>query len=140
VIALGARALRSNDLRSASRAELETLAQQTGESVTLEVLAGDRVLILDEVTGQHLLGSTQFIGTLWPAHATSTGKALLAEISDAERRSIVHAPLAKLTSRTITTLAALRDELARVQRRGYATAIEELEAGYVAVGAAVRNY
>src|SRR5262245_12218403 len=38
-IALGGRALRSNDLRSVSHAELEWLAQITKETATLEVFA-----------------------------------------------------------------------------------------------------
>jgi DNA-binding IclR family transcriptional regulator len=140
-IALGARALRSNDLRSAGHAELETLARATGETATLEVLAEDQVVILDEVIGQHhLLGTAQFVGTRWPAHATSTGKVLLAHLSDADRKAILHAPLAKHTPHTMTTLAALRDELACVREQGYATAIHELELGFTAVGAPVRNH
>ena len=139
-IALGARALRSNDLRSASHAELDALAQATGETTTLEVLVGGSVLILDEVAGHHLLGSMQFIGTQWPAHATSAGKVLLAELSESERRAIIRSPLARLTDKTITRRVGLREELARVREQGYATAIEELEAGYVAVGAPVRNH
>ena len=140
-IALGGRALRSNDLRSASRAELEALAHATGETATLEVLTGGQSLILDEVTGQqHLLGAAQFVGTRWPAHATSTGKVLLAHLSDARRKDIVQSPLAKLTPNTITTLAALRDELARVRERGYAAAVDELEVGYTAIGTPVHNH
>ena len=140
IIALGARALRSIDLRALSRPELEALAHQTGETATLEVLAGDQVLILDEVVSRHPLGSAQAIGTRWPAHATSTGKALLAELSEAERRAILRRPLARLTDKTITTLSALRNEFSRIHERGYATAIEELEAGFIAVGAPVRNH
>ena len=140
IIALGARAARALDVRTVSRPELETLAHQTGETATLEVLAGGKVLILDEVLSQRLLGAAQSIGTRWPAHATSTGKSLLAELSEAERRATLRPPLARLTDKTITTLSALRHELARIRERGYATAIEELEAGFVAVGAPVRNH
>ena len=139
IIALGARALRSNDLRRASRVELEALAHQTGETASLEVLVEDQVLILDEVQGHYLIGSSPSIGTRWPAHATSTGKVLLAELSQRERKAVLQPPLAKLTENTIATLAALREELARVREQGYATACEELEVGYVAVGAPVRN-
>lgn len=139
-IALGSRALRSVDLRSACRAELESLAQQTGETATLEVLAEGQVLIVDEVTSHHLLGSTQFVGTHWPAHATSTGKVLLAELSESERKAMLPSPLVRPTKKTIASQAALAEELARVREQGYAAAVEELEAGYVAVGAAVRNH
>jgi DNA-binding IclR family transcriptional regulator len=134
-IALGARALRANDLRSVSRAELEALAQATGETATLEVLADGEVLILDEVHGHHLVGTAQSIGTRWPAHATSTGKVLLAHAP----ASALPRALPQLTGKTITKPEALRRELAHIRERGYATAVEELELGFTAVGAPVRN-
>jgi DNA-binding IclR family transcriptional regulator len=138
-IALGARAARANDLRTVSRSELEALAAQTGETVTLEVPAGSDMLILDEVAGRSLIGAKASLGTRWPAHATSTGKALLAALPDGERRQRLGGRLARYTPRTIVSPLALRTELARVGRRGYASAIDELERGYVAVGAALRG-
>src|SRR5437016_3844128 len=136
-IALGARAVRANQLRAVSRAELEALAAATGETATLEVLVGGDMLILDEVLGRGLIGATASLGTRWPAHATSTGKAVLAALPQAERKGILgtRTRLARHTERTITSAAALARELAEVEHRGYATAYEELERGYVAVGA-----
>ena len=78
MIVLGAHALRSADLRTIAHAQLEMLAERTGESATLEVLVGDETSILDEVLGRFRLNGGGEIGTRWPAHTTSTGKALLA--------------------------------------------------------------
>jgi DNA-binding IclR family transcriptional regulator len=139
-IALGARALRTNDLRSVSRPELAALAEATGETATLEVLAGEDVLILDEAAGRHLVGSAPSIGTRWPAHATSTGKVLLAHTPEARREALLPARLPRLTPKTIASHETLRRELARVSEQGYATAVEELEAGYIAVGAPVYDH
>ena len=138
-IALGARAARAGDLRGMSRPALEALAAATGETATLEVLAAPDVLILDEVPGGSLVGATADVGTRWPAHTTSTGKAILALLPPEERRAALPARLPRRTERTITAPAAFDRELARVRGRGYATAIEELEHGYVAVGAAIRD-
>jgi DNA-binding IclR family transcriptional regulator len=107
------------------------------------MLVGDQVLILDEVHGRFLVGSSPEVGMRWPAYATSTGKVLLA----AARFETGHpAPaegrmgrLARLGPNTITTRAALERELAEVWRLGVAVAREELEAGFVAIGAPVRN-
>lgn len=137
LLALGSRALGASDLRWAARPELEGLARRTGETVTLEVLAGGRVLILDEVMGSHVIGSMPSAGTRWPVHATSTGKALLAHLSEDERDALLSGRLAALTPKTITDAPALRRELARVRARGYAVSSEELEPGFVAVGAPV---
>jgi len=136
-ITLGALALRSNDLVSAARPELEALVRETGETASIEVLVGDDVLILDGVEGPSLVGASSEVGTRWPAHATSTGKVLLAAEA---RRSGARRRLRKLTPRTIIDPDRLDRELERVRERGWATAIEELETGYVAVGAPVRDH
>ncbi|HET6360976.1 MAG TPA: IclR family transcriptional regulator [Gemmatimonadota bacterium] len=139
-IALGALALRSNDLMTASRPELEALVRETGETASLEVLVGDEVLILDGIEGPSLVGASSEVGTRWPAHATSTGKVLLAAeagYGSAGRRS---RRLRRLTPRTITDPARLDREFDRVRERGWATAVEELETGYVAVGAPVLDH
>jgi hypothetical protein len=110
-----------------------------GETATLEVLVNSEVLILDEVQGRHLVGTPPFVGTRWPAHATSTGKVLLAYLTEEERKEALYTPLPKLTPKTITSLTALRAELTACASE-YAVAMDELEAGFVAVGAPVRNH
>jgi IclR family acetate operon transcriptional repressor len=140
IIALGGRALRSNDLRSAGYAELEWLACAAGEAATLEILVDDQVLILEEIPASHLVAPWQTIGTRHPAHATSTGKLLLAFLPPHERVAHLRPPLQRLTEKTITDLEALEQQMALIRAQGYATAIEELEDGYVAVSAPVRNH
>ncbi len=136
VIALGAQALITSDLRSLARPELDRLAAESGETATLEVLMDDRMLILDEVAGRHLVAAAATVGTHWPIHATSTGKAVLAAMPEERRREHLSTALSRHTSATIVAAAAFRRELERVRELGYATAIEELEEGAVAVGAA----
>ena len=133
IIALGGRALRSNDLRSAGLAELETLAARVGEAATLEILVGDQVLILEEIPASYLIAPWQTIGTRNPAHATSTGKLLLAFLPPAERAAALHPPLARLTEQTITDLDALERQLECIRACGHAAACGELEPDYVAV-------
>ena len=139
-VALGGQALRSSDLRAAAHPALEALAQSTQETATLEVVVDGQMLILDEVMGSHVLGSAQSLGTRWPIHATSTGRAVLAHLPSAERDALLPARLQRLTDKTITRLADLRQALRAARERGYAVVAEELEAGYVAVGAPVRNF
>lgn len=97
------------------------------------------MIILDEVASTALVGASASIGTRWPAHATSTGKAVLAAHAPAARQDVASGRLARLTERTITSPTVLARELDRVARRGYATAVDELEHGYAAVGAAVHD-
>jgi DNA-binding IclR family transcriptional regulator len=139
-IALGGRALRATTLHAASRPELEALAQLTGETATVEALIGDAICILDEVISPRLLGSMPSIGTRWAAHATSTGKAVLAHLPAAELEGLLERPLARFTPHTIASAAGLKAELAKVRRQGYATVRDELEVGYAAVAAPIFDH
>jgi IclR family transcriptional regulator, acetate operon repressor len=136
LITLGASALGSTDLSIAAHDELVALVDLTGETATLEVLIGTEALIIGEVQGRFLLGSAPDLGRRSPAHVTSTGKVLLA---------LTQPPppcgnLEKRTPKTITSRSALDRELERVRSQGYAIASEELEVGFTALAAPVRNH
>jgi IclR family acetate operon transcriptional repressor len=45
-----------------------------------------------------------------------------------------------LTDKTITDLEMLRGELEHIRRQGYAVAEQELEVGFIAIGAPVRDH
>lgn len=137
LVALGGRAQGSNELREASRAVLASLAQETRETATLEVLVGGDTLILEEAMGSYVVGSIPSIGTRWPAHATSTGKTILAFLPEEERNRALPRVLPAITPRTLSDRGALDRDLARVRERGYALSQEELEPGFVALGAPV---
>ena len=134
-VALGAQAQSTNYLRVHARPTLERLARMSQETVTLEVLLGDDALILDEVDGGRVVSATGYVGTRWPAHATSTGKAIIAR--QALDRIPLSTPYARLTDRTVTDPETLRRDLDQARRLGFATVIDELEYGYSAVAAAI---
>jgi DNA-binding IclR family transcriptional regulator len=135
IVAMGLQALRTNDLRAAVRLSLEQLAAETGETATLEILSGNQMLILDEAAGRHLVSASIEIGTRWPLHATSTGKAFLAYLSEEQRRSLLKKTLNSYTSATTTNHQDLARELEQIRRNGYATATDEIETGFNAVAA-----
>lgn len=136
LISLGASALSTTDLREIAHDELVRLAHESGETATLEVMADGDVLVVDEAQGRFLFGATPEIGRCWPAHATSTGKVLLAltEPLPAMLR------LTRFAPRTITSRAELERELQRVRHQGYALALDELESGLGAIAAPIRNH
>jgi len=141
---LATQARRASGLYDAARPELEALAHDVGETATLEVLVGSEVLILDEVHGRFLVGGAPEVGMRWPAHATSTGKVLLAAAVTGEGANghvgrLPAGRLARLGPHTITSRAALERALAKVRRDGYAVGMEELEPGFIAIAAPVRN-
>lgn len=137
LMALGVQALSSNDLRLRARPLLTQLAEDTGETATLEVPIGDTMLILDEVTGSHFVGAAGNVGTRWPIHATSTGKALIAFEEHGVDR--IGNDLESLTCQTITEREKLVSELSDIRRRGFAETVDELEDGFSGVGTVVRG-
>ena len=135
LITLGVSALGSTDLDAAAHDELVELVRQTGETATLEVLVGTEVLLVSEVQGHFLLGGSPELGMRWPVHATSTGKVLLAMTHPVPPLG----PLTKRTPKTVVSRRELERELEQVRQRGYAIASDELEVGFTALAAPVRN-
>lgn len=137
LMALGVQALSSNELRQKARPLLSQLARDTGETATLEVPVDDTMLIIDEVTGSHFVGASGNVGTRWPMHATSTGKALIA--FDENGLCRVADRLVSLTTKTITRRGALEQQLSEIRSRGFAETVDELEDGFSGVATVVRG-
>jgi DNA-binding IclR family transcriptional regulator len=137
MIVLGTRALRSVDVRTVARTELQALARDTGEDTTLEVLVNTEVLIVDEERGRGLLVLDSELGIRWPAHATATGKVLLADAGLALPET--SEGLSAITEHTIVSRDRWNATLSEVREKGYATNVEELVYGYVSVAAPVRD-
>ncbi len=142
LILLGGRAMRQHRLRDIANEHMRKLSRLSGESVTLDVLwiDDDKVpysMVIDEVIGRHLLGLTQYIGTRLPAHATSTGKVLLAFQDEAELEELNFTQMIELTDDTLNSKANLLSNLSRVQENGYGTTRHELEVGIAGIAAPI---
>lgn len=139
---LGAQARRSTGLHAAARPALVALAAAVDETATLEVLVGDEVLIVEEAQGPYLLGASTEVGMRWPAHATATGKVLLAASPEPHELLLKPQPsgaLARVGPRSITCVRELAGQLPQVRAAGAAVTFEELEAGFTAVAAPVSD-
>ena len=139
IVRLAGAASRKLDVVQESRPVCRALAQEVGETVNLAILSGRDALYLDQVAGPAALSPHNWAGQRIPLHATSDGKILLAYLPEAELGACLVPPLARFTSRTIADVAEFGDLLTEVRRRGFATAVEELEAGLTAVATPVRN-
>ena len=137
LMALGVQALSSSDLRLRVRPMLKRLAEDSGETATLEVPIDDSMLILDEVAGSHFVGAVGNVGTRWPMHATSTGKALAA--FDEQVMARLSPDLASLTPKTIVRRVDLEAQLAAIRQRGFAESVDVLEDGFSGVGTIIRG-
>jgi IclR family pca regulon transcriptional regulator len=140
VLQLGFTALSGLEVGQVARPYLERLAQGVNETASLGVLDGMHIIYVDRVRNRAIVGVVIGIGSHVPAHCTSLGKVLLADLPPDELdRRLTDANLTVFTSHTITDGRVLRDELALVRQRGYATSDEELAVGLRAVAAPIRN-
>ena len=114
---------------------LEAVAHASGETVNLSVPTPYGVDHLAQVDGRHFLGAGQWVGRRVDFHCTANGKVFLA-FGAAE---LPPGRLARLTTDTVVSRATLDDQLARVRREGYATAVDELEAGLTAIAVPVHG-
>jgi len=137
LMALGVQALASSDLRRRVRPMLKSLAHESGETATLEVPVEGSMLILDEVAGRHVVAAAGNVGTIWPLHATSSGKAYMAFEEDGIEK--LGTELFPLTAKTLTDKETIQPQLFDIRRRGYAITVDELEDGFTAVAAVIRG-
>jgi len=124
------------------REGLVDLTRQTGESSSAAMLDGRDVVYVARSPALHrIMAITLAVGTRLPAHATSMGQALLAELHPRElERFFAGATLKSFTPFTLTSENALRDRLVEVRRQGAAIISEELELGLRSVAVSVPGF
>jgi len=128
-------------LRSAARPHLEAIMEQTGETTNLVVLEGRNAVYIESVTGTRSVRLFTEIGQAIPAHTSASGKALLAWRAPSDIDALLgDAPLPASTPHTLTSMAALQDDLAMIRRRGYATDNEEHELGVACVATPILDH
>lgn len=135
LVQLGNAALARLDLREAARPHLEALVQATGETATLSVPAEPDAVTVDFVQSRSSVQSVAQVGRPSVAHATATGKVMLAFGA----LGLPQGPLASYTRRTVTDPRKLAAEIARVRARGWARAVREREDDLAAAAAPVRG-
>lgn len=157
--------LASARLPRAVQPTLNRLAAQTRDAFSVAVLEGEASVIVARsvallaqqsgdwdgtslAAGQGGLGSAAsrlmayglHLGARLPAHATSTGRVLLAALPPAELKIWLDGKwLARLTPHTVTEVAALLALLDQVRQQDFCIASEEHELGVHAVAVPLRN-
>src|SRR5258706_387623 len=138
---LGSKAIEGLDLRARARPYLDRLQNEFSETVFFCILDDGQVFYMEKVESQQSVRTACTVGSRAPAYCTAVGKAMLAELSEAEVSKIVRRwGLKPVTANTITTAGALKTELKAVRTRGYAIDDEEKEQGLRCVSAAVRGH
>ena len=146
--ALGARilylsnaCLRQVDLPARAAPFIEKINERTGETVHLAVLQGDAMMKVAKRESRHPVRvDTGTLGKTDAAHATATGKAMLAWLPEDDMRRVLSHGLTRFTPKTICEWPSLIEALRHVRRNGYAIDDEEYQPGVICIGAAIRDH
>jgi IclR family pca regulon transcriptional regulator len=132
--------LASARLPRALQPTLNRLAAQSPESFSAVVLDADQVVIVARSGATRVLAYGLHLGARLPAHATSTGRVLLAAKTKADFRAWLKArELPRLTAHTVTDLRKFRALIDEVRTQDFCIASEEHELGVHAIAVPLRN-
>ncbi len=128
LISLAAEALNDRGIVPTARPVLCQLVDRLKLSAHLGVREGHEIVYLARETPVSHLASTVREGTRLPAHATTIGRVLLAELSRQELQDLYAAhPLEAFTAKTRTSLETLMEQLANDRSRGVSWSVANFE-------------
>jgi DNA-binding IclR family transcriptional regulator len=137
---LGSTALTNLPLYREAPPFVDTLAKLSGETVHLCVFDGMQMVFVERnVRDSGRPNNSVTVVEATPCHSTGVGKVTLAFQDPPVIERVIEAGLIRCTSRTITDPVRLRDELAAIRERGYATDDCEHEPDVRCVAAPIRN-
>jgi DNA-binding IclR family transcriptional regulator len=123
----------------AARPFLESLVDETGESVTLAIEVDGRPVCVDIINTTRPFKRMTAPGRILGDIATVHGKIYAAFKPAEEREAILAEPLTRRTPHTVTDQATLAAELDQIVREDLAYDFEGFYLGICAVGAPVRD-
>ncbi|GAB5446332.1 IclR family transcriptional regulator [Gymnodinialimonas sp.] len=141
LVSLGAQAIQGRDIVQLCQPILRGLCTQTGMSAHLGVLDGREIIYLGrEAPNSHLVSNVR-TGSRLLAHASSIGRAILAELSDVQLRQVFSGDLPEqATEKTPQTIDAIIAQAHADKAEGYAWSQGNFEAGIGSCAAAVFDH
>ena len=138
LIYLGQAANRVFDIVEFIHPYLEKLSRQSGETANLVFLDRNNAVYVDQVVSDNIIRGVPAIGAPLGLHCTAAGKVLLGwQPEQVVEQILEHTELPGLTTNTITERQALRRELEKIRRQGWAIDDEESELGGRCVAAPI---
>src|ERR1700761_9306961 len=129
------------NIEQTTKNHLEELARSPADSAALCVLDGVEIVYVARTSVRTLLRLEAHVGSRFPAHATSTGRVLLAGVSGERlQRYFETANLEAFTDRTVTEPAKLRALIDECRRNGYSAVEDELAFGVIALAVPVFDH
>ena len=131
---------RGTNVVDAGRPIMRLLMEQTGETANLAIAQDGDVVFVSQIETDEPIRAFFRPGARGPMHASGIGKALLADLGDDRVRAILQKKgLPGFTDKTLSTPAALLEDLERIRRRGWSLDDEERHRGMRCIAASIYN-
>jgi IclR family acetate operon transcriptional repressor len=142
ILHLSAACLRQVDLPRRAQSFVDRLNDQTREAVQLAIMQDTNLVNVLHREARHAVRVDAGLGgNSNAAHATATGKAILAWLPPTELdRIVADKGLTAFTPHTITDIERLKEDLRLTRRNGFAIDREEFQLGVICLGAAIRDH
>lgn len=115
---------------SRSTRELATVVRELGETTNLATMDGDQLVYVGQVPSPRAMRMFTELGQHVHPHCRAAGKALLAQLDDAQARGVLErVGMPAMTPRTVTDIDELVAQLAQIREQGFATEDGEMELG-----------
>ncbi len=129
-------------LRRQAQPYMESLAENTKETVNLAILDGKNIIYIDKIETPATIKVDLNIGKKLPIYCTGLGKAILAFKSEEGIRELYKGEdtFVKYTPKTVGNIEDLLEQLKEIKENGYSLDDEEYVEGLKCVAAPIRNY
>lgn len=140
ILELGYAYLSGTPLWNLALPYMEEVAESTRESCSVSVLDGTDIVYILRLSTHKVMSINLAVGSRLPAWVTSMGRVLLAGLPAPEQdRLLADSRIQAYTPSTLTDVARLKQELARVRAEGYACVVQELEPGLQSVAVPIMD-
>lgn len=140
ILDLGFAYLSSMPFWSLAEPEMESLADEIGESCSAAVLEGTDVVYVLRVHTHKIMRTSLGVGSRLPAYCTALGRVLLAGLGEADlRQRLMESGVQRNTVHTVTDIDELVVRIGEVRQQGWSLVNQELEEGLISVAAPILN-
>ena len=119
---------------------IDELGFRLKETVILEVLAGENMVMVYIAEGPRLVRLAGSIGDRVPFHAAAGAKSFIAFCPPELRKTLLGTTLRRYTNNTITDWKKLEMQFEEIRKNGFAFDDEELDEGTFAIGTPIFNH
>jgi IclR family pca regulon transcriptional regulator len=140
VLKLGFAVISSMGIWEVAQPIMNSLSERLQESVFAVVLDGYEVTYVAKADSKRVVNIGISVGSRAPVHAVSSGRVLLAALSDENLQDYLdHGKFEKLTPHTTVSKVKLREEIGEVRALGWSIVDQELEIGLRSISVPIRH-